>query len=141
VKNGDRFPSSTSTVGLGRNFAWNQWARVNGVVDTDFRVDRDQAARFLNMADQLRTYGDIAHDARTSPTGTAPAAPGSAPERGRVREKALVCPPPLIDAATHTVSGGAPAECVGASGLNNSPFSGAPPAHPSPVVQLLLPLN
>ncbi len=52
VRNADRFPSSNTTVGLGRNFSWNQWARVNGVVDDAFRVRRDAAnrARFLASA-------------------------------------------------------------------------------------------
>lgn len=40
VRNADRFPSSNTTVGLGRSFAWNQWARVHGVVDDRFRVRR-----------------------------------------------------------------------------------------------------
>lgn len=52
VRNADRFPSSNTTVGLGRNFSWNQWARVNDVVDDDFRVRRGEAdrARFLASA-------------------------------------------------------------------------------------------
>ena len=56
VREADRFPSSNTTVGLGRSFAWNQWARVNGVVDGAFRVRRDpvSAARFLREADAAR---------------------------------------------------------------------------------------
>jgi hypothetical protein len=54
VANADRFPSTSTTVGLGRKVAWNQWARVNNVVDENFRVRRDQAARFAAMADRLR---------------------------------------------------------------------------------------
>jgi len=52
VRSADRFPSSNTTVGLGRNFSWNQWARVNGVVDDDFHVRRGEAnrARFLASA-------------------------------------------------------------------------------------------
>ncbi|MBB3965818.1 hypothetical protein [Rhizobium metallidurans] len=52
VRNADRFPSSNKTVGLGRSFAWNQWAQVNGVVDDDFRVRRGEADRavFLDRA-------------------------------------------------------------------------------------------
>ncbi|PSM16294.1 hypothetical protein [Nitratireductor sp. StC3] len=56
VRTADRFPSTSTTVGLGRSFAWNQWARVNGVVDDAFRVKRgvDDRARFRAMANQLR---------------------------------------------------------------------------------------
>jgi hypothetical protein len=57
VRNADRFPSSNTTVGLGRNFSWNQWARVNDVVDEDFRVRHGYAdrARFLACAGTLCT--------------------------------------------------------------------------------------
>lgn len=66
VRNADRFPSSNTTVGLGRNFAWNQWARVNDVVDADFRVRRDAADRthFLIRAAELRR-ADNADDGRS----------------------------------------------------------------------------
>jgi hypothetical protein len=65
VANHDRFPSSNTTVGLGRNFAWNQWARVNHVVDSDFRVMRDDAsrARFARLGTPPRS--DNARDSRT----------------------------------------------------------------------------
>jgi hypothetical protein len=65
VANADSFPSSKTTVGLGRSFAWNQWARVNDVVDSDFRVRRTPAdmARFLSQAEALRT-DDNALDSR-----------------------------------------------------------------------------
>ena len=55
VKSGSRFPSSTTTVGLGRSFAWNAWARANDVVDEEFTVRRDEASRerFLSMSSQL----------------------------------------------------------------------------------------
>ena len=33
VRDADSFPSTNTTVGLGRKVAWNQWARVNGIVD------------------------------------------------------------------------------------------------------------
>ena len=67
VRTADRFPSSSTTVGLGRSFAWNQWARVNRVVDQNFRVRRGPAdrARFLALADQLRDDGN-ALDARAA---------------------------------------------------------------------------
>jgi hypothetical protein len=66
VRTADRFPSSSNTVGLGRNFAWNQWAWVNGVVDDAFRVKRSEAdhARFLALAVRLRG-DDNALDARS----------------------------------------------------------------------------
>ncbi len=49
VRTADRFPSTTTTVGLGRSFSWNHWARVNDVVDDRFRVRRSEAdrSRFL----------------------------------------------------------------------------------------------
>ncbi|HDB4964111.1 TPA: hypothetical protein O6U54_002874, partial [Staphylococcus aureus] len=62
----DRFPSSSTSVGLGRSFAWNQWARVNDIVDSRFKVRRaavDQA-RFAAMADQLQAENDNALDVR-----------------------------------------------------------------------------
>jgi hypothetical protein len=66
VENAERFPSTSTTVGLGRDFAWNQWARVNDVVDTNFVVHRDPVAqhRFADMADLLRR-DDNALDRRT----------------------------------------------------------------------------
>jgi len=63
VRDADRFPSSNTTVGLGRSFAWNQWARVNGVVDEHFRVRRELSSHFAQMADQL-CGDDNALDAR-----------------------------------------------------------------------------
>jgi hypothetical protein len=64
VRNADRFPSSNTTVGLGRSFAWNHWARVNGVVDEAFRVRREDLARFARLADTLRGSDDNALDVR-----------------------------------------------------------------------------
>ncbi len=56
VRNADSFPSTTTTVGLGRSFAWNQWARINGVVDEAFNVKRGEGdrARFARLSDTLR---------------------------------------------------------------------------------------
>ncbi len=67
VRGADRFPSSNTTVGLGRSFAWNQWARVNGVVDEDFHVRRGKADRnrFLACAAELQHAGN-ALDCRVS---------------------------------------------------------------------------
>lgn len=52
VRSADRFPSSTTTVGLGRSFAWNHWARVNDVVDEAGHVRRspEHRERFLTHA-------------------------------------------------------------------------------------------
>lgn len=65
VRDADRFPSTSTTVGLGRSFAWNQWARVNGVVDENFRVHRSAGARaqFVARAESLRR-SDNALDGR-----------------------------------------------------------------------------
>lgn len=73
VRNADRFPSSNTTVGLGRSFAWNQWARVNGVVDAECRVKREDAARFAALAKAL-SNPDNALDARWEEAVAAPAA-------------------------------------------------------------------
>jgi hypothetical protein len=63
VHDADRFPSSKTTVGLGRSFAWGHWARVNGVVDGNFKVRREESARFLELARNLQSE-DNALDAR-----------------------------------------------------------------------------
>ncbi|MCO5067057.1 MAG: hypothetical protein M9924_22080 [Rhizobiaceae bacterium] len=67
VHTADRFPSSSTTIGLGRHFAWNQWARVNDVVDDEFRVRRGHAdrQRFIALSDQLRQE-DNALDGRAA---------------------------------------------------------------------------
>jgi len=67
VRSADKFPSSTTTVGLGRSFAWNQWAKLNDVVNDDFSVKRGEAdrERFTQRADQLRDP-DNALDSRTT---------------------------------------------------------------------------
>lgn len=68
VRGAERFPSSSTTVGLGRSFAWCQWARVNDVVGQDFVVLRTPAdrERFMVMSDLLRGQGqDNAQDSRT----------------------------------------------------------------------------
>lgn len=65
VRGADRFPSTTTTVGLGRSFAWNQWARVNNVTNDEFIVHRspEAVARFVLMSQSLRSP-DNAYDAR-----------------------------------------------------------------------------
>jgi hypothetical protein len=74
VRNSDRFPSTKTTVGLGRSFAWNQWARVNGVVDAEFKVIRDRKEAFIAMSNMLRG-DDNALDQRSC---------GAQPEPARV---------------------------------------------------------
>lgn len=66
VRNADSFPSSNTTVGLGRSFAWNHWARINEVVDGAFTVKRDPASqeRFAILSNSLRD-ADNALDSRS----------------------------------------------------------------------------
>ncbi|WP_185642970.1 hypothetical protein, partial [Burkholderia cenocepacia] len=73
VRTADRFPSTSTSVGLGRSFAWNQWARVNQVVDDEFSVKRAEAdrARFTQMAEVLRD-ADNAYDVRMVSSDAAP---------------------------------------------------------------------
>lgn len=73
VRGADRFPSSKTTIGLGRSFAWNHWARVNNVVDEEFNVRRDDVSRyrFLAMSDELRGE-DNALDSRSILASTKP---------------------------------------------------------------------
>lgn len=70
VKTSDRFPSTKTCVGLGRTFAWNQWARVNDVVDAEFKVLRseDAKSRFLQLSAELQNGGGNAHDSRSVQT-------------------------------------------------------------------------
>ena len=67
IKTADRFPSAKTCVGLGRNFAWSQWARVNNVVDEHFKVRNtpEDVIRFKAMADMLRK-NDNALDQRSN---------------------------------------------------------------------------
>jgi hypothetical protein len=71
VRNADRFPSSNTCVGLGRTFAWNQWAWKHGVVDEGFRVRRERRGAFLARSEALRGP-DNALDARNG-CGVTPA--------------------------------------------------------------------
>lgn len=54
VRSGTRFPSTKSCVGLGRSFAWNQWALMNNLVDCEFKVIQRDAERFIAMSNALR---------------------------------------------------------------------------------------
>lgn len=65
IGSGDRWPSSKTTVGLGRSFAWNHWARMNGVTDSEGVVIRERSGYFLGMADKLKKSGGNAADRRT----------------------------------------------------------------------------
>ncbi|MBW2690666.1 MAG: hypothetical protein JRC99_12130 [Deltaproteobacteria bacterium] len=63
IRNADRFPSSNTTVGLGRGFAWNHWARTNKVVDDSGAVVMDPE-ECLARANSLKR-NDNALDMRT----------------------------------------------------------------------------
>lgn len=64
IGSGDRWPSTKTTVGLGRSFAWNHWARMNNVCDSNGKVNRDPA-RYLAQAEKLKASGGNAADLRT----------------------------------------------------------------------------
>ena len=48
-------------MGLGRTFAWNHWARINGVCDQQGRVIPDPE-RYLAKAAELKGDGGNASD-------------------------------------------------------------------------------
>lgn len=56
AKPADQWPTTSITVGLGRSFAWNHWARINGVCDNDGQVIRDPE-RYLAKAAELKGDG------------------------------------------------------------------------------------
>jgi len=60
-----RFPGTKGTVGLGRSFSWNHWARVNGVVNERFEVYREKADQFACLARALQEEEDNALDIRS----------------------------------------------------------------------------
>lgn len=60
----DQWPQVDITVGLGRSFAWNHWARVNGVVSPEGRVVMDRA-ECLRRSNELKQKGGNAADLRT----------------------------------------------------------------------------
>lgn len=68
VRNAERFPSTNTCVGLGRSFSWCQWARVNRVVDDQFRVRRDQRSRsrFVAKCEAMGGGADNAYDIRAT---------------------------------------------------------------------------
>lgn len=68
---GNKWPSTSVTVGLGRSFAWNHWARENEIVsrDGEFIADREHC---LMMAELERESGGNAMDKRTCGLGGIP---------------------------------------------------------------------
>lgn len=60
----DQWPQVDITVGLGRSFAWNHWARTQGVTDAQGRVVMDRA-ECLRRANELKQQGGNAADLRT----------------------------------------------------------------------------
>ncbi len=63
-KPADQWPTTDITVGLGRSFAWNHWARENGIVDRDTGVFIGDQEKLLAQADALRGQGGNAADVR-----------------------------------------------------------------------------
>jgi len=61
-KPADQWPTTSITVGLGRSFAWNHWARVNGVCTENGKVIADPE-RYLAKAAELKGDGGNAADA------------------------------------------------------------------------------
>lgn len=64
IGDGKRWPSTKTTVGLGRSFAWNHWARMNNIVDSDGCVIREKKESFLARSAELRKDGGNAMDRR-----------------------------------------------------------------------------
>lgn len=64
IGSGKRWPSTSTTVGLGRSFAWNHWARMNKVVDNDGKVITSREW-CLARANKLKAKGGNAADTRT----------------------------------------------------------------------------
>ena len=62
-KPADQWPTTDITVGLGRSFAWNHWARENGIVSKtgEFIGDKDA---LLAKAEALQGQGGNAADVR-----------------------------------------------------------------------------
>ncbi len=63
-KPADQWPTTSITVGLGRTFAWNHWARINKIVNAEGKVTADPAA-LLAKAEELQAQGGNAADRRT----------------------------------------------------------------------------
>jgi hypothetical protein len=63
-KPADQWPTTSITVGLGRSFAWNHWARENGIVDRKTGTFIGDRVACLRRADELRASGGNAADVR-----------------------------------------------------------------------------
>lgn len=63
-KPADQWPTTSITVGLGRTFAWNHWARVNKIVDAQGTVIASKEW-LLAKAEKLKAGGGNANDRRT----------------------------------------------------------------------------
>jgi hypothetical protein len=64
IGSGDRWPSTKTTVGLGRSFAWNHWARMHQVCDSAGKVIATREW-CLAQANKLKAAGGNAADLRT----------------------------------------------------------------------------
>ena len=64
IGSGKRWPSTSTTVGLGRSFAWNHWARMNNVCNDAGKVIADPDW-CLAQANKLKAKGGNAADLRT----------------------------------------------------------------------------
>jgi hypothetical protein len=64
IGSGKRWPSTSTTVGLGCSFAWNHWARMNKVVDDEGKVIASPEW-CLARANKLKAKGGNAADLRT----------------------------------------------------------------------------
>lgn len=64
IGSGKRWPSTSTTVGLGRSFAWNHWARMNKVCNNDGKVIASKEW-CIARANQLKAKGGNAADLRT----------------------------------------------------------------------------
>ena len=61
----DRWPQTGITVGLGRSFAWNHWAREQGIIDRASGEFVHNSERYLQEAEALKAGGGNAADNRT----------------------------------------------------------------------------
>jgi len=63
-KPADQWPTTDITVGLGRSFAWNHWARENGIVDRKTGEFIGDQAELLRRSNELQAAGGNAADLR-----------------------------------------------------------------------------
>jgi len=62
-KPADKWPTTSITVGLGRSFSWNHWARENSIVSRTGEFIPNEA-RYLRRANELKMTGGNAADLR-----------------------------------------------------------------------------